>query len=204
MHHFCAETRECPFNTDQLFPDMIFALIPSVRNVIRHSNYAEITILNQSVIITLLCATRKQRRPKDLKCFKSIGSAAQRDCHMFLALISPLMLILLLISSVVRSATSLWWHHWQLGRRCHTKPSGQAHLSLLRETVSGVTKINLKVTHCHVLKVSDSFRGRFMGLDLFWEGLLADDETLHRGDAALKQESSKVPHKPHQTSHRYR
>lgn len=43
---------------------------------------------------------------------------------------------------------------------------------------SGVTKINLKVSHCHFLKVSDSVRGRFMGLDLFWEGLLADDEVL--------------------------
>lgn len=157
----------------------------------RHNNYAEITILNQSLIITLLCATRKTKEAKGFKVFKSIGRAAQRDCHMFLALISPLMLILLLISSVVRSATSLWWHHWQLGRRCHTKPSGQAHLSLLRETVSGVTKINLKVTHCHVLKVSDSFRGRFMGLDLFWEGLLADDEMLHRGEEEWNQESTR-------------
>lgn len=89
------------------FQLLYLAYIPRVRNAIRHNNYTEFTILNQSLIITLLCATRKQRRPKDLKCFKSIGSAAQRDCHMVLALISPLMLILLLISSVVRSATSL-------------------------------------------------------------------------------------------------
>lgn len=45
--------------------------IPSVRNGIRHNNYTEITILNRSLIITLLCATRKQRRPKDLKRLKA-------------------------------------------------------------------------------------------------------------------------------------
>lgn len=45
--------------------------IRGVRNVIRHNNYTEITILNRSLIITLLCATRKQRRPKDLKRLKA-------------------------------------------------------------------------------------------------------------------------------------
>lgn len=45
--------------------------IRGVRNAIRHNNYTEITILNQSLIITLLCATRKQRRPKDLKRLKA-------------------------------------------------------------------------------------------------------------------------------------
>lgn len=139
----------------------IFKYIHSLHNVIRHNNYTETTILNPSLIITLLSTRQQMQKTKEardffFKALKSIGSAAQNNCHMFLALISPLMLILLLISLVVRSATSLWWHHWQLARRCHTKPSGQAHLSLLRETVSGVTKINLKVSHCHFLKVSDS------------------------------------------------
>lgn len=45
--------------------------ICSMRNVIRHNNYTEITILNQSLIITLLCAAGKQRRPKDLKHLKA-------------------------------------------------------------------------------------------------------------------------------------
>lgn len=91
---------------DQLFLHYyIFRYIHSLHNVIRHNNYAEITILNPSLIITLLSTLfksaikhRKQRRPKDFKVLKSIDRAAQNNCHMFLALISPLMLILLLIS----------------------------------------------------------------------------------------------------------
>lgn len=76
--------------------------IHSCRNVIRHDNYAETTILNPSLIITLL-STRQQmqetKEAKDLffyflyflffKALKSIGSAVQNNCHMFLALISP-------------------------------------------------------------------------------------------------------------------
>lgn len=89
---------------DQLFLHYnIFRYIHSLHNVIRHNNYREITILNQRLIITFysiqVCIKMQEtKEAKGFRVLKSIGSAAQNNCHMFLALISPLMLILLLIS----------------------------------------------------------------------------------------------------------